>query len=456
MREPRIASLWLGELPDAEMRPALSGRHHADVAIVGGGYSGLWTAYYLAGRRPDLRISVLDAQWVGFGASGRNGGWCSSHFGGVDAMMARPGEREAGIALQRAVFDAVDEVGRVSRTEGIDCGFHKGGMLHFAANPGELERLRARAEALDAYGFGPDDHTWLDATTCKRRLTTAKCLGGLLERHTAAVHPLRLARGLAAAAEQRGVTIFENSHVEEIGPGRLRGAHGVVHAAITIRATEGYTPLLPGSARDVIPIHSWMVATEPLTPATWDEIGLADREVFGDGRRMVTYGQRTEDGRIAFGSRGTYRFGSRIEERSGPEDPHFAPVRARLVEMLPVLQNVRLTHAWGGPLAATRDGRPFVCFHRESGFGALGGYTGSGVAAANLTGRTLADLVAGVDSERTRLPFVRPLPRRWEIEPLRWLGVTTVLRAGESADAAERRGARPRGRDWMFQTMAHG
>ncbi len=428
----------------------------ADVAIVGGGYSGLWTAYYLTRLRPGLRVVLLEAERIGFGASGRNGGWCSCHFVGVEALLARAATRPVGIALQRAVFEAVDEIGRLCRSERIDCDYHRGGMLHFAANEAELHRLRERRRLLEACGFGREDHLWMDAGECRRRLGTPLALGGLLERHAAAVDPARLVLGLARAVERGGATLFEESPAVLVEPGRVRSVAGEVQAPVVLRATEGYTPRLPGVARDVIPVHSWMIATEPLSDALWDEIGLADRELFGDGRRMVTYGQKTRDGRIAFGSRGTYRFGSRIEERSGPDDPHFAPVRARLIEMLPMLERVAITHAWGGPLAIARDGRPFVTFDRATGFGAIGGYTGSGVAAAHLAGRSLAEIVVGEESPRTALPFVRGRPRRWEIEPLRWVGIASVLRVGEAADAAERRGRFPRLRDWFFRTMAGG
>lgn len=452
----RRTSVWLDSLGDEPERASIDGRHDVDVAIVGGGYSALWTAYYLTREKPALRVAVLEAERIGFGASGRNGGWCSSHFAGVEAQMADPSRRKAGVALQRAAFDAVDEVGRVCRDEGIACGFHSGGMLHVATNRGEQARLRGRKRLLETCGFGEDDHVWLDPAACRDRLRAAANLGGLFERHAAAVDPARLVRGLAAAAERRGVAIFERSRVEEIGVDGVMCRGGAVRADIVVRATEGYTPLLPGAARDVVPIHSWMIATEPLSDDLWDEIGLPNREVFGDGRRMVTYGQRTEDGRIAFGSRGTYRFGSRIEEHVGPGDPHFAPVRERLVGLLPCLAKTRITHAWGGPLAAARDGRPFVFFDRATGRGALGGYLGSGVAASNLTGRTLADLILGRTTDRTRLSFVRSLPPRWEIEPFRWLGVTLALAAGESADAAERRGRTPRLRDGVFRALSGG
>lgn len=447
-------SLWLDLPGEGAPRPAIQGSIEADVVLVGAGYSGLWTAYYLAERNPDLRVVVLEERHVGFGASGRNGGWCSSHFAGVEDWMANPRTRPIGIALQRAMFDAVDEVGRVCAAHEIECGFHTGGMLHVATNAAERERLLGRAGLLDSCGFGEEDHVWLEESVCRDRLRTRRNLGGLLERHAAAVQPAVLVRGLADVVERRGTTIYEGTRVQEIEENGARCASGFVRAPIVLRATEGYTPRLAGAKRDVAPIHSWMIATEPLPSSLWDEIGLADRELFGDARRIVTYGQRTEDDRIAFGSRGTYRFGSRLEVHERIDDPHFAPVRERLVELLPMLADVRFTHAWGGPLAATRDGLPFVSFDPATGRGAVGGYLGSGVAASNLLGRTCADLVLGNDDDRTRLPFVRSPPARWEPEPLRWLGVRAALQLGEAADAAERRGRTPRLRDWLFQQLA--
>jgi len=187
-----------------------------------------------------------------------------------------------------------------------------------------------------------------------------------------------------------------------------------------------------------------MVATEPIPTSTWDSIGLAAREVFADHRHVVIYGQRTADDRIAFGGRGApYHWGSRIRTGFDHEGSVFDDLRATLTQMLPQLDGVGFSHAWGGPLGIARDWHPSVGLDTETGLGWAGGYVGDGVAASNLAGRTLADLVRGRDTALTSLPWVGHRSRRWEPEPLRWLGINGGLRLGLSADREEERTGRP-------------
>jgi glycine/D-amino acid oxidase-like deaminating enzyme len=221
-------------------------------------------------------------------------------------------------------------------------------------------------------------------------------------------------------------------------------------------ATEAYTALLPGHRRDLLPIYSLMIGSEPLTPEQWEAVGLANRTTFADARRTVIYGQRTADGRLAFGGRGApYHYGSRIHESFDRDDAVRRRLEATVVDLFPPLRDVRFEFHWGGALGVPRDWHPHVSYDRASGLAGAGGYTGDGVATANLAGRTLADLVVGRETELTRLPWVGHRSRRWEPEPLRWLGVRLTALAAQRADAADAAGRRSAAMwDRLFSVLA--
>jgi len=208
-----------------------------------------------------------------------------------------------------------------------------------------------------------------------------------------------------------------------------------VRAAVVVRATEGYTARLPGLRRALAPVYSLMIATAPLPPSVWDRIGLRERETFTDLRHLIIYGQRTADGRLAFGGRGApYHFGSGIRPEYDREPRVFADLRRTLGVLFPALRDVPVTHTWGGPLGIARDWSASVGLDRATGLGWAGGYVGDGVATTNLAGRTLAALVTGADSDLVRLPWVNHRSRAWEPEPLRWLGANAALRAVALSD----------------------
>src|SRR5215472_3460093 len=310
----RPVSFWLDTVPGS-LAPGevLPGDLAVDVAIAGAGLTGLWTAYYLATAQPDLRIAVCEAEIAGFGASGRNGGWCSALFPASLPKLARMAGRDAAIEMYRAMQGTVDEVGRVVAAEGIDCHWAKGGTVHFARSASQLERARAEIAEAREFGFGEEDLRLLTAAEAREHAEATDVLGATYTPHCAAIHPARLVRGLAEAVRRRGVAVHEATPVTEIAPGSLRTPMGTVRARYVIRATEGYTPRLPGLERAIAPVYSLMIATEPLPEDVWDQIGLAGRPTFGDHRHMIIYGQRTADGRLAFGGRGApYHLGSAI------------------------------------------------------------------------------------------------------------------------------------------------
>ncbi len=418
-----MTSFWWHSIGPAPRRAALPGDRTADVAIAGGGYTGLWTAYYLARAAPELSIVVLEAEHCGFGASGRNGGWASGLFPVPEAKLARRYGADRAAAMHAALADAVDEVGRVTETEGIDCDYAKGGTISLARSPAQLRRAR------DAEGF-------LDAADASAICGASGVLGGVYRPDCAALHPAKLVRGLAAAAERLGVTIHEGTRVRRITGREIVTDRGTVRAGTVVRALEGYTARLPGHRRVLAPVYSLMIATEPLPASDWERIGLRRRETFTDERRMIIYGQRTADDRLAFGGRGApYHFGSRIEPGFDRVPAVFDSLRHTLTEMFGI--RPAIAHRWGGPLGIPRDWMPSVGL--RDGVAWAGGYVGDGVAAANLAGHTLADLIRGDLTDRTTLPWVGHRSRRWEPEPIRWLGINAGLRGTTLLDAVERR-----------------
>ena len=445
MNRYRRLSFWHDTVPDPlEPGPPLPGDTDVDVAIAGGGFTGLWTAYYLRKSDPGLRIAVLEREIAGFGASGRNGGWCSALFPASLTKLARLAGRTAAIALYREMQATVSEIGRVAAAEGIDCHWSRGGTVQLARSALQLERAREEVAEARAFGFGEDDLRLLSAGEARGMLAATGIVGGTYTPHCAAIHPARLARGLAATVRRMGVALHEQTTVTAIEPRRVRTTAGTVRADYVIRATEGYTPALPGLQRAIAPVYSLMIATQPLPGSTWEQIGLAQRATFGDHRHLIIYGQRTADGRFAFGGRGApYHLGSKIRPEFDREPTVFQALRRVLGEMFPVLGDTEVTHRWGGPIGVPRDWCASVGLDRGTGLGWAGGSVGDGVATTNLAGRTLADLIAGRDTSLVSLPWVNHRSRRWEVEPLRWLGTNAALRVLARADRVEARTGHP-------------
>ena len=441
----RKLSFWLDTVPGTlEPGDPLPGDLDADVAIAGAGYTGLWTAYYLSRADPGLKIAVCEREIAGFGASGRNGGWCSALFPASLGKLERMAGRDAAIGMQLAMQATVDEVGRAAAAEGIDCHWAKGGTVQLARSATQLERARDEVAEARSFGFGEQDLRLLSAADARSLAGATDVVGGTYTPHCAAIHPALLARGLAEVVRRHGVSLFERTPVLRIEPGRLVTATGTVRARYVIRATEGYTARLPGLRRTVAPVYSLMIATAPLPESAWAEIGLAGRPTFSDLRHLIIYGQRTADGRLAFGGRGApYHLGSAVRPSFDRVPAVFAALRHTLAELFPVLGDVAVPHGWGGPIGVPRDWCASVGLDRSTGLGWAGGYVGDGVATTNLAGRTLADLITGTDSEITRLPWVGHHSPRWEPEPLRWLGVNAGLHAMNFADRQEARTGRP-------------
>jgi glycine/D-amino acid oxidase-like deaminating enzyme len=427
VKDYRSYSFWLDTCgDDLTPRAPLRSREDVDVAIVGAGYTGLWTAYYLKRADPSLRVAIVEKEIAGFGASGRNGGWCSALFAGARSAQDMHGP----------LCETVDEVGRVLRAESIDAHWHKGGTLTLATSPAHVPRVGAEA-------VGPDA-TWLDASEVARRIRVPGCEGAAFTPHCARVHPARLVRGLARVVDAMDVPVYERTPALDVSPGRVDVPGAVVNARAVVRATEGYSVTLPRLRRRVAPLYSLMIVTEPLPGSFWDAVGWAGAETVTDGRHLLIYAQRTADDRIAFGGRGApYHFGSRVSDRFDREPKVFAELERVLHELWPDAARARVTHRWGGVLGVPRDWYSSVGFDRDTGLAWAGGYVGDGVSTSNLAGRTLTDLILARDTELTRLPWVGHRSRSWEPEPLRWLGANAALWTMASADRAEARTGRP-------------
>jgi glycine/D-amino acid oxidase-like deaminating enzyme len=443
--EYRRLSFWHDTVPGA-LVPSMSLAQdvEADVAIVGAGLTGMWTAYYLKKADPDLRIVLCEREIAGFGASGRNGGWCSALFPASLPKLERMAGREQAIAMYRAMQQTVDEVGKVTADEGLDCHWAKGGTIGFVRSTTQMHRAKEEIAQARLYGFDESDLRLLSATQARELGGASDLLGAVYTPHCAAIHPGRLARGLADLLRARGVTIYEKTEVGRIEPGRLVTSGGTVTARHVIRATEGYTPRLPGYSRAIAPVYSLVIATAPLSESVLEQVGLAARPTFNDLRHLIIYGQRTADNRIVFGGRGApYHFGSAIQPSFDRVPAVFAALRRTLIELFPVLEDVTITHTWGGPIGIARDWCASVGLDPQTGIGWAGGYVGDGLSTTNLAGRTLADLITGNDSPITRLPWVGHRSPTWEPEPFRWLGVNAGLHVMTWADRAEARTGRP-------------
>jgi glycine/D-amino acid oxidase-like deaminating enzyme len=452
-------SLWWSTL-DQPVTPRAPLREHldVDVAIVGGGFTGLWTARELTRRDPTLRIAVLEKSVCGFGASGRNGGWASALFPlSDDAVVARYG-KDAFDHQRWELQGAVRSLGASIKADGIDAHFVQGGTMTFARSEVQAKRLRESVTAAHEHGYGPDDLRWLDEGEAHERGTLSQSLGATYSPHCARIHPARLVRGLAEVTERLGVKIFENTHVT-----RLVGAKGGalaqvittganVHARFVVRATEGFTTTMPGERRSVAPIYSLMIASEPQSPSFWDEAGFGNYETFADDRHLIIYGQRTNDDRVAFGGRGApYHFASTVEERFDESPKVFAILESTLRELFRALEG-SVTHRWGGPLAMPRDLSPSVNVDYTTGLASAGGYTGDGVVLSYVAANCLADLISapGAETSFTTLPFVQRRSKRWEVEPLRWMGINVGLGLAAWADRVEgRKNKESRASHWL-------
>jgi glycine/D-amino acid oxidase-like deaminating enzyme len=434
-----VSSFWLDSIAQHRVkRESLEQDIEVDVAIVGGGYSGLWTAYYLKLFQPDLRIAIIESDHVGFGASGRNGGWCSGFLPMTLSELDRAHGRDAAINMYRESFRTLDEIESVLAKEEIDCDYHRGGTIRGATNVVQQIRVVDEVAELRSYGFSESDLQLLTTDDCKSRINLQGLLASSYTPHCAVIHPAILAFGLAQAVENRGVKIYENSRVTKITSRRVELQDITVRCQIVVRATEGFTSQLKQHRRTLAPLYSYMVVTEPLSDSQRAEIGWHNRETYHDARNMIIYVQITKDGRIAFGGRGApYHFGSSVKPAFDTHNVIHQRIVESMHQVFPITKSLEITRRWGGPLGVPRNWQASVNFDRATGLASLGGYVGDGVAATNLAARTLAHLVVSDSHPLTKLPWVNNSSRKWELEPMRYLGINGLLKLSTGIDKHE-------------------
>lgn len=433
-------SFWYADMGGVPgYRKPLPGSIEADVCIVGAGFTGLWTAYYLTEAEPSLRIVVVEKEFAGFGASGRNGGWCSGEFGWNREKYLSTGTREGVIEFERQLRATVAEVKRVTEKEGIDCDFLMTDCLTFAQSPAQWDRLQADHVAAMSWQVPPERLELIDGAEAASRIRVPNAHGALVRHNVARVQPAKLVRGLADAVERRGVKIYEQTTVTGIEKGRVTTDRGTVRAKRIVRATEGFTHGIAGQKREWVPMNSAIVVTEPVPDALWEQIGWDGCQLLADASHAYCYAQRTREGRIAMGGRGVpYRFGSKTDVRGQTQPATVEKLKEILYRMLPQTKGLALDHAWCGVLGVPRDWCATAGLDPQTGIGWAGGYVGLGVSTSNFSGQTLADLVLDKQTERTALPWVNRRPRKWEVEPFRWLGIHGMYQLYHMADRQER------------------
>lgn len=454
-------SYWLADsADDLTPRPPLRRPQDYDVAILGAGYSGLWTAYYLLQRDPSLRVAVLEAEIAGFGGSGRNGGWCNATMMGlsVGGLVRRFGKKDA-CAILESLRGRVDEIGSVCERERIDACYRKSGVIRLARGRHELPALKAQWGALEEVGLTKGVQR-LSRKEVFERVKVARAEGGIFDPNVAWIHPGRLVRGLARAVERRGAVIYERTKVTRIHPGaspEFETPYGNVKAGVLVLAGEAYLTKLPSMRRRLIPLYSLVVLTQPLNPAQWDAIGWRNGEGLSSSRLSVDYVSKSHDGRILFGGRGApYHYACRIRREYDYDEGIHNMLRNLLRDWFPTLQDIDFEYAWGGPLGMPRDWTPNIYYDRVQNVAGAYGYTGQGVAPSNLAGNILADLITGADTRKSRLPIVGHRSRPWEPEPLRWTAIRYMQSALLKLDArGERTGKPPTGRSLAERVTRH-
>jgi putative aminophosphonate oxidoreductase len=449
MNRPAARSLWLQQAlaEDRAEAPALEGDAKADVCIVGGGYTGLWTALRLKEDEPSLDVVILEADACGAGASGRNGGFALTWWSKFITLKKISGEAGA-LQLAQASADAVARIGSFAAANGIDAGFHPDGWLWAATNRAQLGSWKSTVNALDLAGACPFVE-WTPEE-CAARTGSPAHIGGVFEPSAAIVQPARLARGLRRVALQRGVRVYEYSpmtRLERGAPAVVRTARGSVAAERVVVAMNAWGVRLPEIRRAVLVVASDIVATDPM-PDRLAEIGWKDGLCVSDGRLLVHYYRTTDDSRIAFGKGGgAIAFGKTVGNRFEGASPRRAVVEAHFRATYPMLSDVPVVSSWTGPIDRTRSGLPFFrALESQPNIFVGAGYSGNGVGPSYVGGRILASLALGKDDEWSTCGLVRSRPHGFPPEPIRFVGGNVVKAAIVRKERAEDRGRTP---SWM-------
>jgi glycine/D-amino acid oxidase-like deaminating enzyme len=438
---------WLEEAGDAQALPALSDERRADVAVLGGGYTGMWTAWQLKALEPEARVVLLEADVCGRGPSGRNGGFCNVMWFSLPNMRRRWGDGAA-LAVARTSAEAVAGIESFCREQEVDAWFRRGGYLQVSTAPahdGAWEEGLAACRTLGETGAVEP----LDAAGVAARCASPVFRGGAFYPDAATVQPARLALGLRARLLEAGVEIFERSPVRSLRGGpdgvEARTAAGAVRARRAIVALGGAAKAPGGPLRNALTVtSSHIVLTEPV-PDVLEEVGWTGGESITDSRALIDYFRTTPDGRIAFGwGGGRIAMGARLRGRAEVDPQVIAAAAERLYQYFPPLAEAapgggpaRITHAWGGPIDVSPTHLPLIAPLCGDRIFAAAGYTGNGVGPSHMVGRALASLALDRRDDHSRLPFVDPSPQRVPPEPFHWLGGEVIRRALGRKEEAE-------------------
>jgi glycine/D-amino acid oxidase-like deaminating enzyme len=452
---PQAPSFWLHAMGARRQRGSLEANSRIDVAIVGGGLSGLYLAYYLKKASPALKIAIFEERYVGYGASGRNGGWASALVPFDKARLERDVSLYEAQRIDKAMVEGVYEIARVIQEEEIDCDFHLGGTLILARNEAHKRRLQSYVQQENRYRSEPR-HRWLDRDEVELRLRGTDSLGAAFDEVCARVHPAKLVYGLAKAVERLGVQIYEGTKVSKISKGELMTDAGYrVKAMHVLQCTEAFNAGIDSPLKaSIVPIYSLMIVTEPLDDRFFDEVGWSGFETVSDGRGLIIYLQRTADNRVAIGGRGApYLFRGTLSDEAETNPKVKAALVDALLDLFPYLKEVKVAYEWGGAIAMTRDLTPNIFYDHDLGYGATFGYGGDGVTMTNVAGRTLCDLVLAKQNELTSLCWVGHRSRPWEPEPLRYLGINSSILLARMIDAKESEGKDANGLRRVFSLL---
>ena len=443
--EPRLPAWWLEQALAAEggqpPAPSLTEEVEADVAVVGGGYTGLWTALALRERAPELRVVLLEAEICGAGPSGRNGGFIHGYWASLASARAVLGDVDA-VRLAVAGEQIVPGVRAFAESRGEDVWLREGGMLMVSAAPAQDEAVARAAEAAAAVGRA-DQAVPLSRDELARRVSSPVFREGVFYPDGATVHPGLLVRALRRAALDAGVVLYEGTPVRRVRDGLVETASGSVRAREIVLALNAALTGWSPASRNLTNFGSYVVLTEP-APDALAEIGWTGGEAIVDARMFLHYFRTTNDGRVLMGSgSGPIGFGGRVDGRFSGDTPTAARAEAGLRRLLPGLAGARVERAWGGPIDVSADHLPFFSTKPGTRIHYGAGYSGHGVGPAWLGGRILASLALGSDDEWTRLPLATRRVPRLPPEPLRRLGGGAVRSAIMACEAAEEAGRRP-------------
>ena len=423
--------LWLKDGSPNTTLPALRDSVVCDTAIVGAGFTGLWTAYWLNRLQPERQIVIVEAEQPGFGASGRNGGWVIGHMEGLSSLL-KGSSIEQRTEACHLLTGLVSGFADILTLEDLECDFqHGGGVLSACRFPSQEKAARKALQAFWDTGFSEADYHWLDAESAQERVHARHTLGAIATPHIGVLHPFKLVEQLTQLLLTRGVQCFANSRIIERTPDTLNSAEGSLRAGQVIWATEGYASGAAPTQHRLLPVQSGMIATAPLSESQWGQIGFEGRPAFCDFSHLSSYLQKTADNRLVVGARGSLQPCHQPAATLSPDAVDNRFRHTLLQDLFPQLGPVEITHAWGGSLGIPRHFHPFVQWDPDCQEGTAGGYLGEGVAASFLFGHTLAELLLGAESPRTRAPWVNwgaitaSIPR-WEPAPLPWLGFSAL------------------------------